>query len=534
MSSYRRDCPCGWFLALLAVLLLGSSANAAPEKLPATARIDVVTPPDSRVTALDDAAVLRGGGQWQRMNWLPADHQGRSLTIDFPITHFAATDFAGTFVPKGTGTIQLKLMGPWQQAPGGELYRQRVAWEALRVSGAKLAAGEFKPGQSWHNQPLTLSLAVSDGTPVTIAARARAVPPADFQDMQRQGNDTPAHAALKQFRRGANLGNYLEAPRGQDWGASYDERDFAAAAAEGFDHVRIPVAWQHYCGPGPQFKLEADILRKVDALVDLAQKHKLAAIINVHHFDDFTSDPAGQKARLVALWRQIAEHCRNRPATLAFELLNEPKDKATTAVLNPIYAELIRTIRKSNPERAIFVGPGQFNQVSQLGQLKLPDDDANLIVTIHSYDPFLFTHQGASWSGRITRVTGIQFPGPPKKPLAVDPALNVPDWVPGWIERYNKTPTEQNPSGPASFVPSLRIARQWSDYYGRPLHLGEFGAYIKSDPASRARFYRAYRQACDELDIAWCIWDWRAGFRYWNPDKHEPEPGMREALFGKP
>ena len=28
------------------------------------------------------------------------------------------------------------------------------------------------------------------------------------------------------------------------------------------------------------------------------------------------------------------------------------------------------------------------------------------------------------------------------------------------------------------------------------------------------------------------IWDWKAGFRYWNEKANQPEPGMREALFG--
>ena len=32
--------------------------------------------------------------------------------------------------------------------------------------------------------------------------------------------------------------------------------------------------------------------------------------------------------------------------------------------------------------------------------------------------------------------------------------------------------------------------KEWSDYYGRPVYLGEFGAYTTADPASRANYYR--------------------------------------------
>ena len=55
-------------------------------------------------------------------------------------------------------------------------------------------------------------------------------------------------------------------------------------------------------------------------------------------------------------------------------MLNEPKDQATTVVLNPIYAEAIKEIRRTNPRRTIFVGPGKWNQAGELPNLRLPDN----------------------------------------------------------------------------------------------------------------------------------------------------------------
>jgi endoglucanase len=77
----------------------------------------------------------------------------------------------------------------------------------------------------------------------------------------------------------------------------------------------------------------------------------------------------------------------------------------------------------------------------------------------------------------------------------------------------------------------LRLAKQWADYYGRPVHLGEFGCYIKADAESRAHFHRDFRAALDEAGLGWALWDWKAGFRYWDGKANRPEPGMREALF---
>ena len=42
-----------------------------------------------------------------------------------------------------------------------------------------------------------------------------------------------------------------------------------------------------------------------------------------------------------------------------------------------------------------------------------------------------------------------------------------------------------------------------------------------------------FREAAEESKIGWAIWDWKAGFHYWNEKTGRPEPGMRQALFGK-
>jgi endoglucanase len=358
--------------------------------------------------------------------------------------------------------------------------------------------------------------------------------PSNPPEMKRLTNpDSPAHQAAKLFQRGANLGNYLEAPANASWGVTLSADEFAIMKREGFDHVRIPVRWSDYAGLGPKFDLPDGIFARADFAVTNALAAGLAVILNIHHFDAFNSDPAGQSDKFLALWKQIAAHYAKFPNTLAFELLNEPTDKATTTVINPIFARAIAEIRKTNPGRTIFLGPGRWNQITELKDFILPANDDNLIVTVHCYDPFYFTHQGATWAGPDPKVTGIQFPGPPAKPLVPDPSLKLNSWVVSWIERYNTLPTEQNPSSPLAFAGKLKYAREWSDYYARPVHVGEFGCYTKADPESRARFYEAFRRECEKNKLGWAIWDWSAGFHYWDKSKNQPAPGMREALFGK-
>ena len=349
------------------------------------------------------------------------------------------------------------------------------------------------------------------------------------------GADTnsPAHLAARGFARGANCGNYLEVPPKQTWSVRHTTNDIARMRAEGFDHVRIPCGWHHYTGSAPEYRLSEEIFRKADALVTNALAIGLNVLINIHHFDAFTSDPEKHTDQFVAIWRQVATHYAKAPPGLAFELLNEPKDKATTIVMNPIYTQAITEIRKTNPKRTIFVGPGRWNQVTELPNLKLPEDDRNIIVTIHSYDPFFFTHQGASWTRPQTDTRGIIFPGPPKTPLEPAPTVISNKAVVSWIKDYNTMSAETNPSSPRVFITKLRTAREWGEQQGRPIHVGEFGCYTSADPESRARYYTEFRRAAERDGIGWAIWDWKAGFKYWDEKRGQPTQGMREALFGK-
>jgi endoglucanase len=552
------------WLALVCVMFTGGAqAQNEPVRMAATARFDLTG--HSGTGSLGNGRIVGGDGTIARMNWVPEADQPRGYTINFAVTHVGWRNLAIEFTPARSGTVTLTLMGPWQEASKGEVYREEILWDEIKAEGAKLAGGGFETpsgapalpwqsgggtivrqstnvpavagsgyAQTWHNQTVFTLIDVTGGHPVTIKLFARAVRPSGFREMRRiEGRSSPAHQAAKRFLRGANLGNDLEAPPGQDWGVHHSASDLRLIKNEGFDHVRIPTGWHHYTGASPDYRIKREFFARVDEFVDAALREKLGVIINIHHFDDFTSDPKAQTAKFEAIWAQIAAHYSKAPEWLAFELLNEPKDAATTEVINSIFAKTISVIRKTNPARTIFLGPGRWNSISELPALLLPDDDQNLIVSVHNYDPFFFTHQGATWSGPDTKVTGILFPGPPLHPLVPDSSLNLSPSVINWLKGYDSQPKASNPSSRAAFSSSIEHAREWSDYYGRPVHVGEFGCFTTADGASRAHYYQAFREVAEGAGIGWAIWDWKAGFHYWNEKAGRPEPGMRQALFGK-
>jgi endoglucanase len=552
-----------WLTLLCAIAPAAARGDGEPVRIAATARFDLTA--DRHADALENGRVLTGNGTISRMDWVPVSDQPRGYTISMPVNHIGWRSLSIEFTPSRAGTVTLTLMGPWEEASKGILCREEVLWDDIKAEGAKLSGGGFESelagkngawrsaggtvvnqtrdapavegsryARTWHNQTLFTELQVASGRPVTIRLLARAVRPAELREMRRiEGRSSPGHVAARRFLRGANLANSLEAPPGQDWGGHYSAEDLRLIKNEGFDHVRIPVAWHHYTGPGPAFRIKGEIFSRVDELIDAGLREKLGVIVNVHHFDDFTSNPREQTGRFEAIWTQLAGHYARSPDGLAFELLNEPKDAATTEVVNPIFAKTIELIRRTNPSRTIFLGPGRWNSISELPALRLPDDDENLIVTVHNYEPFYFTHQGATWSGPDTKLTGILFPGPPLRPLVPDPGLKLSPAVAKWLEAYNTEPRGSNPSSRRAFSVAIEDARKWSEYYGRPVHVGEFGCFTTADNASRAHYYQAFREAVEEAKIGWAIWDWKAGFHYWNEKTGRPEPGMRQALFGK-
>ena len=158
----------------------------------------------------------------------------------------------------------------------------------------------------------------------------------------------------------------------------------------------------------------------------------------------------------------------------------------------------------------------------------MPDDDDRIVVTVHCYEPFHFTHQGANWVG-LQALEGVRYPGPPENPLVLPESLRENQAVRAFLDAYNQLPAGQNPSSARTVREMLDSARDWSRHFGRPVHLGEFGAHQTGDHASRSRYLRDVRTLAEERGIPWTLWEWKAGFGYWNPRTNRPN--FREPLM---
>lgn len=553
-----------WLLTgtLFGAAVLAAQAN--PVKLVRQARVDIQA--SAAVGRIDLGTAP--GGAIERMSWTSAGEQPRTYVAYWPVSHFAWREVRVAFTPQNNGWVTVDLTGPWEwSAESNAIYRQEVLWDMLAATGTTVPNGSFESvsggvptGWSnpwggpvvierspppvhgtnavsvWHDRRLRTSIRVTGGVRVELRGYVRARFPEGFVDNPRiLDPDSPAHRAARRFMRGINFGNVFEAPPGQDWGGGpIGPADLDAVRAQGFDHVRLPVRWSAHTGPGPAFTISNQFLQRVDMVVTGLLARGVGVILDVHHFDEFYSNPTAWTNKLYAIWDQLGRHYSNASDRLAFEILNEPRDQATTELMNQVYAQLLPRLRATNPHRTIFVAPGQWNSISELPALRLPADDANLIATVHLYDPYLFTHQGASWAGSAVATTNVVYPGPPPAPVTPHRDTAKHGWVAEWFAAYNALPPEANPCGTDAFESLLSLAREWANYYGRPVHVGEFGAYAIADAASRARYYRDMRAAMDRRGLGWAAWDWKAGFPYWHRAANAPLSGLRDALFPPP
>ena len=302
------------------------------------------------------------------------------------------------------------------------------------------------------------------------------------------------------FGRGVNLGNALEAPKEGDWGVVLKESYFEKIAAAGFDSVRIPVRWSTHADKSPPYRIEQKFFDRVDWAIDQALKRHLIPVVNMHHYEEIFKDPDRHGERFLAMWRQIAEHYKDYPPQLAFELLNEPQDKLTSEKWNRLLSRTIGVIRPSNPQRQIVIGPVGWNGIGDLPTLELPEDDRHLVVTVHYYSPFQFTHQGAEWAGPEAQK---------------------------WLgNKWTGTTSERQ-----AVMLDLDKAITWAVEHRRPIYLGEFGSYNKADMESRARWTAFLADEAAKRKMGTAYWEFCSTFGLFDPQKNQWIEPLKKALL---
>ncbi|NNJ26920.1 glycoside hydrolase family 5 protein [Alienimonas chondri] len=349
-----------------------------------------------------------------------------------------------------------------------------------------------------------LSLAMSRFAPFRITAAlllpllsgcaAEAAPPSPAEV---PADTARAVAANQLLARTINLSNSLEAPTEGEWGYTITPEHLDAIQAAGFTAVRVPVKWTAHAQQTAPYTVDPAFFARIDEVLNQALERRLAVVLDLHHYDEIHDDPSNANFdRLVGIWRQIARRYQNRPAALVFEPLNEPSLQLTTKRWSEKFPEVLAAIRETNPTRAVLVGPGNWNQIQELKDLTLPPDP-DLILTVHTYEPYEFTHQGATWSENPPP-TGRVFPRPGEE---------------------------------AEIRAFLDDCEAYAKPRNRPVFVGEFGVIRHAHEASRARWARFMRTEYERRGWSWGYWGFAAEFPAYDKVQGRWIEPMRAALL---
>lgn len=333
------------------------------------------------------------------------------------------------------------------------------------------------------------------------------------------------------FTKGTNISHWLSQSnrRGNERKNFFLEKDVKYLAGLGFDHLRFPVDEEQLWKEDGQKDTEAFSLLK-EAL-DWCKKYDLNAIVDLHilrshHFNEkekpLWTKPEAQE-RFFQCWRDISSELKSYSVhDVAYELMNEavaddPED------WNNLIKKVLPIIRQNEPERLIVIGSNRWQSANTFDQLYVPDNDPDIILSFHMYEPFLLTHHMASWTGIKDYNGPVNYPGMIVKK---EDLKTFPDSVQTAVLRnklnYNIDSIRHH------FRKPIAIAKK----YILPLYCGEWGSLSTVPDEARLQWYRDMKRVLEENNINWATWDYKGSFGIVNSTGEE-ETELINILTGK-
>ena len=329
---------------------------------------------------------------------------------------------------------------------------------------------------------------------------------------QQPGN--PAFARAQHLRRGINASIWF-AQHPSDYSVNYlrsftTADDIALIAKLGFDHVRLsidaePVTdWQRNRGQGAAFMSE------LDRVVTTILNDHLSVVIDIHPESRYKT-PLKQGSdsvqQFTSLWRALAAHYAGHdPEHTFFEIMNEPEQDDPYR-WQGIEATVAAAIREVAPRQTIIATGAHW---SGLGDLLVLEPLAlnNVVYTFHDYEPYPFTHQGATWtSPEVQPLRAISYPSSPE---TIAPKLNEEPDLAGQfflnqyaLGRWDAFRVES----------TIEFAAKWGKLHDVPVYCGEFGVLrYYAPPEMRAQWLHDMRVALEQNNIGWAMWDYQTNF----------------------
>ncbi len=337
-----------------------------------------------------------------------------------------------------------------------------------------------------------------------------------------------------QLSKGINLSNWFnDYSDASQYTTRFTNATLQLIKSSGFTYVRIPIgATILYNATTPEV-LNSTNLAKVDAALSTCINAGLSVMINLHpwqnNIDSLLANNTAYADKVAAYWKAVATYFKKYAADkLFFELYNEPHASAggfTTQSFSwwpPVQQKMLTAIREVTSNHYIIAGGEGWNSINGLKQLQ-PYSDKKIIYNFHFYDPFLFTHQGASWAGWQPAIDARNVPYPSTPTLlaplvaAASSNVNLRDAL-SWYgnQQYNIDSLDK----------WIKAAYDWGQLHKVKVIANEFGSYKTFAPRqSRLNCIHDTRVVFEKYKIGWAMWECDEGFGfidYTNGNRNSP------------
>lgn len=343
----------------------------------------------------------------------------------------------------------------------------------------------------------------------------------------------PATAKDFTVTRGVNISHWLSQSevRGEERAGRFTKEDAKFIAECGFDHIRIPIdevqMFDENLNP------DAEAFGLLHEAIGWCKEFKLKVIVDLHilrsHYFNaqvkplFTEEKAQED--FYECWRKICSELKKYPRNMvAYELMNEPVAD-DPEIWNTIVNRCLAAVREIEPKRTIIIGSNRWQSYETVKYLTLPEDDKNLIMSFHFYEPFQLTHFRASWTDEKNNPLQVRYPGY----LAdKEEAMKL---TPEEMERYGWMTRQEGYNDINSLEEKIKQAYDAAKAKGRRIYLGEFGIIMGADEASTIQWYKDVVAICEKYGIGYTTWDYRGGFGIFR--NGNPWVEKIDALLGK-
>jgi aryl-phospho-beta-D-glucosidase BglC (GH1 family) len=357
-------------------------------------------------------------------------------------------------------------------------------------------------------------------------------------DVRTASRDLPFTSRLQ---RGINLNGWFTGTRIES--NRFSQKDLQSIAALGFTFVRLPIDPERLMARGV---LSEDSLVALDHAVDLITSSGLAVIADIHPTQNFERHILSDNDSLNGFVRFLEAFCshvrRWSRGDLGVELLNEPFDpRAGRRVWdwNAIQRELWTAARRALPDHTLILTGDAWSSMSGLRTV-VPILDPNVLYTIHFYQPYPFTHQGANWMQsdplHFAELHGVPYPADSERVrTALESVVRsvsrseLRDSIRSELGEYARAGWNRQ-----KLAQSFSQTAEWASQHHEQLVLGEFGAYKRGpDPADRCRWLQDVRELAELNRFSWAMWEYDGGFGLLNQDG-SPDKCVVSALGLRP